>query len=271
TRSSVRKTVELIAGQPLRVDLEVTGSVTVSGRIMHEGKGMAGAHIGFSSNDGTIASTVAREDGAYDLALPSPGRYNIYARAEQVGDRHFSTVREVRSGDRIDIELREHALEGTVVDAETRQPIPHAIVTLGPALAATYAMAEMETDAQGRFRLSSSFSGPHRLTASAPGYGYSVQPVSNTTTHYLFALTKGATLQVRVVDARSGTPLDAHLVVNESEGGTFVPVRPERSTDGITYSLSLSPSKYRLTVVVHGYTTRVVDVSAPGVVEIRME
>jgi protocatechuate 3,4-dioxygenase beta subunit len=271
TRSSVRKTVELIAGQPLRVDLELTGNVTVSGRITHEGKGLAGANIGFSSNDGTLASAVTREDGAYEVALPSAGRYTIYARAEQVADCHFSTVRDVRGGDRIDIELRESVLEGTVVDAETRQPIPHAVVTLGPALAATYAMAEMETDAQGRFRLASTFSGPHRLTASAPGYGYSVQPVSNTTTHYLFALAKAASLQVRVVDARSGTPLDAHIVLNESEGGSYVPVRYQRSTDGTTYSLSLSPSKYRLTVVVHGYTTRVVDVSAPGVVEIRME
>lgn len=271
TRSSVRRTVELIGGQPLRVDLELTGNVAVSGRITHEGKGLAGAHIGFSSNDGTLASAVTREDGAYELALPAPGRYHVYARAEQVGDRHFSTVRDVRSGDRIDIELREIALEGTVVDAETRQPIPHAVVTLGPSLGATFAAHEMETDAQGRFRMTSSFSGPHRLTASAPGYAYAVQPVSSTTTHYLFALPKTAALQVRVTDARSGTPLDAHLVVNESESGAFVPVRSNRSADGTTVQFALAPGKYRLTVVVQGYTTRVVEVSAPGTVEIKME
>ncbi|HEX6087271.1 MAG TPA: carboxypeptidase-like regulatory domain-containing protein, partial [Thermoanaerobaculia bacterium] len=271
TRSSVRKNVELIAGQPLRVDLELTGNVTVSGRITHEGKGLAGAHIGFASNDGTMASALTREDGVYELALPASGRYHVYARAEQVSDRHFSTVRDVRSGDRIDIELREVALEGTVVDAETRQPIAHAVVTLGPSFGATFAAAEMETDAQGRFRMTSSFSGPHRLTASAPGYAYSVQPVSNTATHYLFALTKVAALQVRVTDARSGTPLDAHIVVNESDGGAFVPVRYDRSADGTTYRFSLAPAKYRLTVVAQGYTTRVVEASAPGAIEIKME
>ena len=271
TRSSVRRTVELLAGQPLRVDLELTGNVTVSGRITHEGRGLAGAHIGFSSNDGTVASAVTREDGAYELALPSPGRYHVYARAEQIADRHFSTVREVRGGDRIDIELREVVLEGTVVDAETRQPIAHAVITLGPALGATYAASEMQTDAQGRFRMASSSSGAQRLTASAPGYAYSVQQVSSTTTHYLFALTKVAALEVRVSDARSGTPLDAHFVVNESEGGGFVPVRHDRSTDGTTYRFSLVPGKYKLIVVVQGYPTRVVDVSAPGTIEIKME
>jgi hypothetical protein len=179
-------------------------------------------------------------------------------------------VRDVRGGDRIDVELRESVLEGTVVDAQTRQPIANAVVTLGPALGATYAAAEVQTDAQGRFRITTTSAGAQRLTASAPGYAYSVQPVSSTTTHYLFALAPSAELQVRVMDARSGTPLDAHIVVNEA-GGTFVPVRSERSTDGTTYRFSLAPSKYRLTVVVQGYATRVVEVSAPGIVDVAMQ
>ena len=48
-------------------------------------------------------------------------------------------------------------------------------------------------------------------------------------------------------------------------------MRYDRSTDGTTYRFSLAPGKYKLTVVVQGYATRVVEVSAPGVVEVRME
>jgi hypothetical protein len=58
--------------------------------------------------------------------------------------------------------------------------------------------------------------------------------------------------------------------VNEADG-TFVPVRNERSTDGTAYRFSLAPAKYRLTVVVQGYATRVVEVSAPGSVDVAME
>ena len=77
--------------------------------------------------------------------------------------------------------------------------------------------------------------------------------------------------RMRVTHARSGTPLDAHIVVNESDGGAFVPVRYDRSADGTTYRFSLAPAKYRLTVVAQGYTTRVVETSAPGAIEIKME
>jgi protocatechuate 3,4-dioxygenase beta subunit len=269
-RSSVRKKAEVVAGQPLRVDLEVSGGVSVTGRITHEGKGLGGAHIGFSSDNGVMAAAITRDDGSYDLSLPAAGRYNIYARAEQLSDRHFSTVRDVRGGERIDVDLREQILEGTVLDAVTRQPIANALVILGPALAATYAAAEVQTDGQGRFRITTASAGAHRLTASAAGHAHQVMPVNGTTTNYLFELAPAAELRVRVVDARSGTPLDAHVVVHES-GGTFVPVRNDRSTDGTMSRFALAPGKYRLTVVVRGYTTKVVDATAPGVIDVMME
>jgi protocatechuate 3,4-dioxygenase beta subunit len=268
SRSSVRKQVELTPGQPLRVDLEMTGDVRVTGRLSHEGKPLGAAHIGFTTDDGVVVSTLTRDDGAYDVALPAPGRYHVYARADQLSDRHFSTVRDIRSGDRIDIDLREHTIEGVVLDALTRQPVAGALVSFGAA-EARHVAVEVPTDPNGRFRISTSSTGSHRLTASAPGYAYRVLPVTGSTPHYTFELMPAAELRVRVSDARSGTPLDAHLVVTEDDG-TFVPVRLERSTDGTTYRFSLAPAKYRLTVVVQGYENRVLEVSAPGAVDVGM-
>jgi len=269
-RSSVRRQVELVAGQPQRVDLELAGNVRVTGRVTHEGKPLAGAHVGFSSEDGTTASAMTREDGGYEVALPLAGRYHIFARAEQLSDRHFQTVRDVRGGESIDIDLREQVVEGTVVDAVTRQPIANAIVTLAPAMSAVMSISgEVPVDANGRFRMTTTGTGTHRLIASAPGYAYRSMPVVSDTTHYAFELQPAAELRVRVLDSRSGTPLDAHLMLHEA-GGAFVPGRLQRSGDG-TYGFSLAPGRYKLTAVVHGYTTRVVEVTAPGTIDVRME
>ncbi|HEX8408104.1 MAG TPA: carboxypeptidase-like regulatory domain-containing protein [Thermoanaerobaculia bacterium] len=271
SRSSVRRQVELAAGQPLRVDLELSGNVRVTGRVTHEGKPLPGAHVGFSSEDGTTASAMTRDDGGYEIALPAAGRYHIYARAEQISDRHFQTVREVRGGETIDIDLREQIVEGTVVDAVTRQPIANAIVTLAPAMNAVMSISgEVPTDANGRFRMTTSGTGTHRLVAAAPGYAYRSMPVVSNTTHYAFELQPAAELRVRVVDSRSGTPLEAHLMLHEA-GGAFVPGRVQRSGDGTSYGFSLPPGKYKLTAVVHGYTTRVVEVTAPGTIDVAME
>ena len=268
-RSSVRRQVEVLAGQPLRVDLEMSGNVRVSGRVTHEGKGLAGAHVGFSSDDGTMASATTREDGGYEVALPAPGRFHIFARAEQLFDRHFATVRDIRGGETVDIDLREQVLEGTVVDAVTRQPVASAIVTLTPVSATTAVSAEVPTDANGRFRMVSASSGAQRLVATAPGYAHRVLTVSSGTTSYAFELTPVQELRVRVLDAQSGAPLDAHVVVHEPDG-TFVPGRMRRSMDGSTFLFSLAPGKYKLRVIVQGYMAQAIEVTAPGSVDVTM-
>src|SRR6185436_12642608 len=129
----------------------------------------------------TSSSTVTRDDGTYELALAIPGRYHVYARAEQLSDRHFTTVRDVRNGDTIDIDLREQVIEGVVVDAATRLPIEGAIVTLVPAAGAVFVIAgEVPTDANGRFRIATMTSDAHRLIVTAPGYAHRVVPVDTT-------------------------------------------------------------------------------------------
>lgn len=272
-RSSVRRQVEVLAGQPVRVDLELSGDVRVSGRVTHEGKPLAGVHVGFSGEDGTMATAITREDGAYEVGLPSAGRFHIFARAEQIFDRHFATVRDVRGGETVDIDLREQVIEGTVIDAGTRLPIAGALVTLAPLMSMQAVMSiagEVPTDAQGRFRLVTAGAGPQRVVATAPGYAHRSLPVNSSTTHYTFELQPIEPLRVRVVDARSGSPLDAHVVVQQQDGA-HVPGRMRRTSDGTSFLFSVAPGRYRLTVVVQGYGTRVVDVTAPGTVDVRME
>lgn len=268
--TSARKRAEVIAGQPLRIDLELSGSVQVSGRVTVEGRPVTGAFIGFSSENGMAASTQAADDGSYEVTLGAPGRYHVYARAEQLNERHFQTVREIRGGETIDIDLREQVIEGTVVDAVTRQPIAGALVTLAPAEGAVQSIAgEVPTDGNGRFRIVTAASGSHRLIASATGYAHRVMPVGGSSMVYAFELTPAPDLRLRVLDARTGTPLDAHIVVADRSG--VLPSRPRRTTDGTTYVFSLAPGKYRVLAMVHGYTAKEIEVTAPGTVDIAME
>ncbi|MGZ8781000.1 MAG: carboxypeptidase regulatory-like domain-containing protein [Thermoanaerobaculia bacterium] len=268
--TSARKQAEVIAGQPLRVDLELSGSVHVSGRITLEGRPVAGAFIGFSSADGMAAYTQARDDGSYEVTLVAPGRYHVYARAEQLSERHFQTVREIRGGETIDIDLREQVIEGTVVDAVTRQPIAGALVTLAPAAGAVQSIAgEVPTDANGRFRIVTAASGSYRLIASAHGYAHRMMQVGGASMVYAFELTPAPDLRLRILDARTGTPLDAHIVVADESG--VLPSRPRRTTDGATYVFSLAPGRYRVLAIVQGYTAKEIEVTAPGALDIAME
>jgi hypothetical protein len=264
--------IELVAGQPQRVDLDLSGNVAVTGRVTQSGKPIAGAHVSFGTDRGTMVAVVTREDGAYDIALPEAGRYTINVSAEQLYDRAYTSVRDVRGGERIDVDLRELTLDGVVLDATTRLPIPTAFVTLTPS-AATAVMpivAEVPVAPNGTFRIATTSTGPYRLIASAQGYAHKVLPVSQASSQHTLELTPVAEFRVRVLDAATRSALDAHITLHESDGA-YVPARPVRSVDGTTYAFSLAPGKYRLTVIAQGYQYRTMEVTAPGTMDVLME
>lgn len=274
SRSSVRKRVDVTPGQPVRVDLDLSPAITVRGRVSLEGRPLATARVVFLSDENAIgSSTATRNDGSYELALPAPGVYRVMAHAERIDMRNYESVREIRGNETIDIDIREQAIEGIVVDAETRTPLAGAIVTLAPeAKIETYA-GETMTDANGRFRIVTAAQGLHRAIASAPGYAHRSQPLSlggSTNPQLSFELSRTEDLRVRVVDAKNGTPLEAHLVLETLEG-LMLPVRVQRSPDGGMFTFSVAPGKYRVTAVVHGYTTKKVDVTAPGTTTVALE
>lgn len=277
SRSTTRKRVELGAGQTLRVDLDLTPALVVTGRVTTgAAKPVARAHIVFNSEETGMVSAITREDGSYEAGLPAPGRYQIFANAEELMNRHYQTVREIRGSETFDIHLAEQTVEGIVVDAATGQPLAGALVTLVPKQAISTQMpavsAETATDAGGRFSMIAAASGPHVLIASANGYAQRGQDVTaggDTPLRARFELTPASELRVRVVDARNRTPLEAHLVVTDEKGG-FLPVRAMRTADGTELVFSLAPGRYRLKAVTMGYPEKTVEVSAPGTATIEM-
>lgn len=273
SRSSMRKRVEVPPGQTVRVDLDLSGSVTIGGRVTQDGRPLAGARVVLANEAGLAGSATSRQDGGYDLSIAAPGTYQIYAHADGTSGQ-FQTIREIRGGETVDIDFREHVLEGSVVDAATREPIAGAMVTLAPETPGFQSYAgEAITDANGRYRILTSASGAHRIVAWAQGYAHKTQPMTLGTSRPApasFELSKTGALRVTVRDGGTGTPLDAHLVV-ETATGASLPVRAQRTGDGGTFTFSLEPGKYRITAVVHGYKEKKVEAVAPGSVDIGME
>ena len=272
-RSSQPRRIEVLPGQETRADLDLTGTATVSGRVTHEGKPVSGVRVVFADTTGVGSSSNTRPDGTYDASLPAAGTYQIFVHADGVASRPFQTVREIRGGETIDIDVREQTIDGTVVDALTGEPIAGAYVTLAPIGAPAESMTgETIADATGRFRILTAAAGPNLAIAWASGYAQRMQPITlgaSRGAQLTFELERIEPLRVRVFDARTGTALESHLVVT-TDAGAPVPVRPERSADGESFLFSLSRGRYRVTAVVHGYASKTVEVSAPGNAEIGM-
>jgi protocatechuate 3,4-dioxygenase beta subunit/5-hydroxyisourate hydrolase-like protein (transthyretin family) len=273
-RSSVRKRVEIAAGQELRVDLDLTSPYSVRGRVTQDGKPTAGVRVVFANDTGLAGSATSRADGTYEVALPSAGTYQIFAHSETLSTGNIQLVREIRGGETVDIELREQVIEGTVVDTNTREPLQGVRVTLAPENApAEWHAGEVMSDSNGRFRMLTAASGNYRVVAWMRGYAQRAQVIqlgNARPSQVTFELTKTDDLRVRVIDARTGTPLAAHVVIAGPDG-TYLPVRCDRDADGASHLCSLAPGKYRLTVVVQGYAERMLEVTAPGTVDVLME
>ena len=272
-RTSSRVAVSLEPGVPARIDLDLSRNIVVRGRATYEGAPLASARVVFSSLDNTYSSATTSADGVYEIALPGPGVYQINAHAERIRMTYYQTIREIDASTTIDIDVRELTLRGEVVDAVTRQPIAGAVVTLTPSMAGVDMRAgETMSGPDGRFELSTSAAGAHNLVVAAPGYAHTLRAVSLdgvATPPMVLELSAAEPLIVRVVDARSGTPLEAHLAI-ASKDGVLIPANGRRSMDGTESSFSLAPGSYRVTAIVEGYGEKSVDITAPGVIEIRM-
>ena len=273
-RSSTRKRVEVAAGQAQRVDLDLSAALTVRGRVTLEGRPLASARVIFMTDENSIGSSApTRNDGSYEISLPTPGTYRVMAHAEMTDMRNYDSIREIRGNETIDIDIREQAIEGVVVDAKTRAPIAGAVITLAPEARTEWYAGETISDANGRFRLVTAASGTHRAIASAPGYAHRTQSLNLGVTEnpqLAFELTPAEDLRIHVVDARSGAALEAHLVLETLEG-LPLPVRLRRTADGGSFTFSVAPGKYRVTAIVHGYASKKVDVTAPGTITIALE
>ncbi|HEX6203493.1 MAG TPA: carboxypeptidase regulatory-like domain-containing protein, partial [Thermoanaerobaculia bacterium] len=261
--------VEVGAGETAWVELEFGAAVRVTGRVTLDGEPAVGARVAFGGPDGAWSNAVADAAGEYRAALPRPGRYVVSVHDEPRLPSPYQEVHEIEGDRRLDLDVRERRLSGSVLDAATGEPLREAYVTLYSAAAPgrQALVAEAMTDRRGRFALPLSGPGPYELIAGAEGYGQARVETAGDG-EVVLELTPVGALAVRVVEGAGGEPLQAHLVVRD-EAGLLLPVRGGPRPDG-THHLSLAPGRYLVTAIAPGYGERTVAVRAPGELEIAL-
>lgn len=265
-RLSTEKHVDVPSGGELRVDLQFGGDVHVTGRVTYDHKRVADASVLFAGPEDSTMTARTNGDGMYDVLLPVEGTYEITVSANQIPT--FIVRREVRGGARLDLDLEQKTIEGLVIDAATRQPIPNARIAFGDDDHVFLGVDTRTTDAGGRFRME--VQELWHVYASAPGYAPKAAAAQSGRT-VVIALEPAAELHVRVTDARSGAPLEMQFHLQDDRGA-FVYADPERSADRTTYRFFLSPSaKYTLTITADGYETKILQVTAPGNLNVTMQ
>ena len=187
-----------------RQTFRLTDGATVRGRLVQDGKPVAGAEIGLASQEmpnGAGYDEVrlgTQEDGSFVFTNVPPGeKYFVYAKMDSIarrGGAHFLKAVTKDDGEEVDvgeIAIRPgHRLRGTIVLSDGR-PVPEGTrVFLGPGCAVCgtgdgsfgyFSLRDTQTtiaDSQGRFEFIGLPDGPYRVTASVRGYiladGYSV-------------------------------------------------------------------------------------------------
>jgi hypothetical protein len=271
-RRSPPRTMELEAGQAVRLDLDLGGTIAVHGAVVADGKPVPGISVGFVKDGSDAGAATTREDGTYEMPLAAPGTYLIFARAADRGPSGLQ-LRELRGGETVNLELNEQVVSGTIVDAASQEPIAGASVTLTADVPnVAEALGDAVAGRDGRFQLLTGATGSYRLLASAPGYAQGTQRIQlgNGDRQVAFALDKTAALRVRVVDARTGVPLTAGVTITTSDRRAL-PIGQQQSDDGSITIFWVAAGKYRLTVNAGGYGAKEVEVTAPGSVAVAME
>jgi hypothetical protein len=109
-------------GQTREVDVEVDLGAMVSGRVVDEGGGVAGAFVRLSREGEEIAYTTADGDGQFNLVGLAPGSYTAEVReragAPQTLRTSMKTVRAPAAGVSLVVERSRLAIAGRVVDAD---------------------------------------------------------------------------------------------------------------------------------------------------------
>jgi len=168
----------------------------------------------------------------------APASYNITAKA--ILDKDVKPYNNLKSV-LIDVELPPGAIDGTITDASTGNPIKGANVTANGHSATT--------DTEGHYTIQLP-PRTYNVTASATKYishSKTATVTSETTTSLNFTLIPlNGTISGKVTDSSTGNPIAGATVT--ANGGISV----STGTDG-TYSIELPPGNHNVTVSANGY------------------
>lgn len=192
---SASRTARVGAGEEVVLDLEMPSGLTLSGRVLLDGKPLPGAQVsgflrlGSESEMGEGPGTTTRHDGSFALRGLRPGRLALAVFARDI---FHSRSLDLAADQEITIEILTGQLSGHVLSA-TGEPIEGATVALRGEDARSGIWSEAtqtSTGTTGAFDIPRLAAGSYRITVTREGFGPAEQVVT---------VTPGGTAEVQVV------------------------------------------------------------------------
>lgn len=166
-----RGTVRLDPGVPAAaLDLDFSG-FTLSGRVLVDGRPLAGAEIRLIARDRSAhTSTVTTSDGSFSLLSLRRGTYDLLLVPEgSIGDARTIEI----SGDRsLPIEIRTGKITGRIVSPATGAPVPDAVVEItgGNDRTSPFILPSARSGEDGAFESRRLAPGAYRLVIRKEGF-----------------------------------------------------------------------------------------------------
>lgn len=263
--------VTLEPGAPeARLDLEFSGGITLTGRVLRNGAAASGLNVMLSGAGLSGRHGDTDHQGRFRFEGLDSGSYELQVYGFNSGARHRETVD--LSADRdVLVELQTVAVSGRVVDAADQAPIPNAQVILmaaQPDDTAPWQNSETTTDSRGVFRLRDVAEGSWKVRAVQAGYGpeeVDIQVDSGRAVDGLelsLEATEGILLEVLLP---SGRPPDmVHTAVFDPAERVVSRGSFPTGEDGRVRVASVAPGTWELFVDADGAASVVVPVTAPG-------
>ncbi|NQT84677.1 carboxypeptidase regulatory-like domain-containing protein [bacterium] len=220
------------------------------------------------------ASGRTDEDGRYEIDNLQPGEYGlaVVKMAAMMPKPVFEVDIELTNNDlEKNIELPEGGIAGKVMDAETRQPIEGAKVTLEqrrPKNIQNAAMSKLgmfagggeSTDSEGKYSFSIVEDGAYFVVASKEGYSPQglTADVGNSRgpSDLDFSLSRGETLFGQVTGSNPSLPVKQIFLSARDSSGRVVYSKKLTLTEAGEYETTgLSPGEYTISVDAKGYAS----------------
>lgn len=160
-------------------DLRFGAGLRFTGRLLYSGEPVTAAHVSLSGLDVTgERSVLSAYDGSFRIEDLAPGHYRLDVLDPARALSHLEDL-ELTSDREVDLELEASPLAGTVVSAETGEPLAGALVYVYKLVGASEkgSLVTVATDASGRFVVAHVTAGSYLVSARKDKYAPAEQPV----------------------------------------------------------------------------------------------
>lgn len=261
---------------------------TVSGEVLRDGKPFPGATLVLLGGGSGMRLAEADAAGRFRFQGVTPGDYSVAVQSETFGGGNTSVRVSVGADEdpaAVRLEVSSLAVEGTVADAETGNPVPMAQVLLlapgsgrGGSIQDLVARQKGQTfsDANGRFRIGDVPSGTFSLRVSAAGYAEAtVDGVVPGAAPSRVTMSRGVELAVTVLGPDGMPVANASVVPVDATGEEGNPFDLSMSKitggDGVA-RLRLSPGRWSIQVRAASFPeVEVAAEASQGALTVRLE